>query len=104
MNARVNPFKGTGIALVTPFTANHEVDFAALDRLVQHCIGGGVDFLVALGTTAETATLSADEKQRVVAAICTAAAAITVVKLDRPVRTHSAEPISKNGCDRVMTR
>ncbi|MEY2752190.1 MAG: 4-hydroxy-tetrahydrodipicolinate synthase [Schleiferiaceae bacterium] len=74
MNARVNPFKGTGIALVTPFTANHEVDFAALDRLVQHCIGGGVDFLVALGTTAETATLSADEKQRVVAAICTAAA------------------------------
>ncbi|MFM8565078.1 MAG: 4-hydroxy-tetrahydrodipicolinate synthase [Bacteroidota bacterium] len=73
MNARINPFKGTGIALVTPFTATHEVDYVALDRLVQHCVSGGVDFLVALGTTAETATLSTDEKQRVVAAICAAA-------------------------------
>ena len=74
MNARINPFRGTGIALVTPFTPNHEVDYPALKRLVNHCIDGGVDFLVALGTTAETATLTADEKQRVVAAVCEAAA------------------------------
>ena len=74
MNARINPFRGTGIALVTPFTPNHEVDYPALKRLVNHCIDGGVDFLVALGTTAETATLTADEKQRVVAAVCDAAA------------------------------
>lgn len=74
MNARINPFRGTGIALVTPFTLNHEVDYTALKRLVNHCIDGGVEFLVALGTTAETATLSADEKQRVVASICEAAA------------------------------
>lgn len=74
MNARINPFRGTGIALVTPFTLNHEVDYTALKRLVNHCIDGGVGFLVALGTTAETATLSADEKQRVVASICEAAA------------------------------
>ena len=73
MNARINPFRGTGIALVTPFTPNHEVDYPALKRLVNHCIDGGVEFLVALGTTAETATLTADEKQRVVAAVCDAA-------------------------------
>ncbi|MEY3102257.1 MAG: dihydrodipicolinate synthase, partial [Bacteroidota bacterium] len=74
MNARINPFRGTGIALVTPFTLHHEVDYPALKRLVNHCIDGGVEFLVALGTTAETATLTADEKQRVVAAVCDAAA------------------------------
>jgi 4-hydroxy-tetrahydrodipicolinate synthase len=74
MNARINPFRGTGIALVTPFTLQNEVDYPALKRLVNHCIDGGVDFLVALGTTAETATLTADEKQRVVAAVCDAAA------------------------------
>lgn len=74
MNARINPFRGTGIALVTPFTPDREVDYTALKRLVNHCIDGGVDFLVALGTTAETATLTADEKQRVVASVCEAAA------------------------------
>ena len=74
MNARINPFRGTGIALVTPFTLQKEVDYPALKRLVNHCIDGGVEFLVALGTTAETATLTADEKQRVVAAVCDAAA------------------------------
>ena len=79
MNARINPFRGTGIALVTPFTPNHEVDYPALKRLVNHCIDGRVEFLVALGTTAETATLTADEKQRVVAAVCDAAAGRVLV-------------------------
>lgn len=74
MNARINPFRGTGIALVTPFTLDHKVDYSALKRLVNYCVDGGVDFLVALGTTAETATLSADERQRVVASVCEAAA------------------------------
>ena len=59
---------------MTPFTLQNEVDYPALKRLVNHCIDGGVEFLVALGTTAETATLTADEKQRVVAAVCDAAA------------------------------
>ena len=79
MNARINPFRGTGIALVTPFTLQNEVDYPALKRLVNHCIDGGVEFLVALGTTAETATLTADEKQRVVAAVCDAAAGRVLV-------------------------
>lgn len=56
---------GVGVALVTPFTSKLEVDFTALDRLVEHVIEGGADYLVALGTTAESATLSAREKRAV---------------------------------------
>ena len=56
---------GTGAALVTPFRSNGNIDFNALDKLVQHLKNGKVDFLVALGTTAETATLSSDEKSAV---------------------------------------
>jgi len=61
--------KGTGVALVTPFQENGSVDFSALEKLVTHVIKGGVDFLVALGTTAETSTLSLAEKQEVLGAI-----------------------------------
>ncbi len=64
-----NTFKGTGVALVTPFHSNGNIDFKSLDALVKHLIQGGVDFLVALGTTAETATLSEDEKSAVLNAI-----------------------------------
>jgi 4-hydroxy-tetrahydrodipicolinate synthase len=61
---RTNPFSGTGIALVTPFQSNGDLDQPALVRLVNHCIAGGVEFLVALGTTGETATLTSEEKNR----------------------------------------
>ena len=57
-----NKFKGTGVALVTPFKKNKTVDFEALRKLVDHVIDNGVDFLVALGTTGETPTLSTAEK------------------------------------------
>ncbi len=60
---------GTGVALVTPFHPSGQIDFTALSRLVNHVIDGGVDFLVALGTTAETATLNADERAAVLQAI-----------------------------------
>lgn len=62
-------FKGTGVALVTPFQQDGSVDYAALEKLTHHVIKGGVDFLVALGTTAETPTLSAQEKADILAAI-----------------------------------
>jgi 4-hydroxy-tetrahydrodipicolinate synthase len=62
MNVKI--FRGTGVALVTPFTADHAIDFVALEQLVNHVINQGVHYLVALGTTAETPTLSADEKKR----------------------------------------
>lgn len=60
---------GTGVALVTPFHPSGQIDFSSLSKLVNHVIEGGVDFLVALGTTAETATLNADEKNAVLQAI-----------------------------------
>ena len=60
---------GTGVALVTPFRSNGNIDFNALDKLVQYLKNGKVDFLVALGTTAETATLSNDEKNTVLQTI-----------------------------------
>lgn len=55
--------KGTGVALVTPFTEQGQVDVPALGRIVEHCIAGGVDYLVALGTTAEAVTLTTAEKR-----------------------------------------
>ncbi len=55
-------FKGTGVALVTPFLADGSIDFPSLEKLINHTIENGVDFLVALGTTAETPTLSVVEK------------------------------------------
>ncbi|MDR3366595.1 MAG: 4-hydroxy-tetrahydrodipicolinate synthase [Prevotellaceae bacterium] len=61
---------GTGVALVTPFDAKGQhVDYAALTKLVNFVSDNGVNFLVALGTTAETPTLSDAEKQEVVACI-----------------------------------
>lgn len=55
---------GTGVALVTPFTDDLEVDFKSLKRLLNHT-AKGVDYYVVLGTTGESATLSADEKKNV---------------------------------------
>jgi 4-hydroxy-tetrahydrodipicolinate synthase len=61
-----NKFIGTGVALVTPFTNNGDVDVKALGKLVQHIVKGGCDYLVVLGTTGEGVTLSGDEKSLVV--------------------------------------
>jgi 4-hydroxy-tetrahydrodipicolinate synthase len=57
---------GTGVALVTPFKEDLTVDVAALERIVEFNLQGGVDYLVVLGTTAESATLSKSEKQLVI--------------------------------------
>ena len=57
---------GTGVALITPFREDLSVDVKALESVVEYNIQGGVDYLVALGTTAESATLSQAEKQLVV--------------------------------------
>jgi 4-hydroxy-tetrahydrodipicolinate synthase len=65
----IQKLHGTGVALVTPFHKNGKIDFTALEKLVEHVIKGGVDFLVALGTTGETPTLSPHEKQEVLTAI-----------------------------------
>lgn len=59
-----NKIKGVGVALITPFD-NYKVDYEALGRMVDHVIKGGVDYIVALGSTAETATLNIKERQEV---------------------------------------
>ncbi len=55
-------FYGTGVALVTPFKKDFSVDTEALAKIVDFVTEGGVEYLVVLGTTAETATLTAEEK------------------------------------------
>ena len=57
--------KGMGVAIVTPFTKDGEVDYAALENLVQMHIDCGTDFLCVLGTTGETPTLTTDEKREI---------------------------------------
>ncbi len=64
----MNAFKGTGVALVTPFLEDQQVDYPSLERLINHVIAGGVDYLVVLGTTGESATLTASEKTKVLKA------------------------------------
>ena len=64
-----NNIQGVGVALVTPFGEEGGVDFGALGRLVDYVTDNGADFLVALGTTAETPTLSAEEKRDILAFI-----------------------------------
>ena len=59
-------FKGTGVAIVTPFKNDTSIDFAALGRVVNHVINGGVNYIVAMGTTGESVTLSKDEKKALI--------------------------------------
>ncbi len=60
-----HPFKGAGVALVTPFNEDKSIDFGTLENIVEDQINSGMDYLVVLGTTAETPTLSLDEQKDV---------------------------------------
>lgn len=62
-------FEGTGVALVTPFKNNFSVDFEALKKIVDFVIEGSVEYLVVLGTTGEPATLTSDEREKVIKTI-----------------------------------
>jgi 4-hydroxy-tetrahydrodipicolinate synthase len=61
----MNKFHGTGVAIVTPFQADGQVDYDGLTNLVNYLIDNGIDYLVSLGTTGENATLSPDEKKKI---------------------------------------
>jgi len=61
-----HPFTGAGVALITPFNEDKSVDYSALERLIENQIQGGIDYLVVLGTTAETPTLTDEEKKEIV--------------------------------------
>lgn len=58
-------FPGTGVALVTPFLPNGDIDFESLSRIIEHLVQGSIEYIVVLGTTGESATLSHEEKQKV---------------------------------------
>ncbi len=60
-----NHLRGVGVALVTPFNTVGDIDFPALERLIEYNIAGGIDYLVVLGTTGESATMTATEKAEV---------------------------------------
>ena len=64
--------KGLGVAMVTPFRPDGTIDFESIPRVVEHIVSGQADYLVVLGTTAEVACLSANEKRQVVQAIVSA--------------------------------
>ncbi len=61
-----HPFTGAGVALITPFNEDKSIDYNALERLVEDQISGGTNYLVVLGTTAETPALSDEEKKEIV--------------------------------------
>lgn len=58
-------FRGTGVALITPFKAGGIIDWESLERIIEHVITGGVDYIVSLGTTGEAITLSSKECQQI---------------------------------------
>ena len=61
-----NKFKGLGVALITPFNVDGSVDYTSLRRLLDYQLSNGIDFLCVLGTTAETPTLTAEERQNII--------------------------------------
>mgnify|MGYP003289715112 FL=1 len=67
--AKNNPFIGTGVALITPFNDDFSVDYKSLENIVEFTLSNGADFLVALGTTSESPTLSQEEKDKVLRTI-----------------------------------
>jgi len=65
-------FKGTGVAIVTPFKNDLSIDFTALGRVVKHVIDGGVNYIVVMGTTGESVTLKKEEKKAIVSSVAEA--------------------------------
>ena len=62
----MNKIKGTGVALITPFNEDFSIDYASLEKLINHQIDGAIDYLVVMGTTGESVVLSKSEKREVV--------------------------------------
>jgi 4-hydroxy-tetrahydrodipicolinate synthase len=62
----IQTLSGTGVALITPFSKDFSVDYEALETVIEYVISGGVDYVVTLGTTGETPTLSKEEKIRII--------------------------------------
>lgn len=63
--SNINSFIGTGVALVTPFLESGAIDYISFEKLIEHVIHGGVDYLVPLGSTGEASTISPEEQQQI---------------------------------------
>jgi 4-hydroxy-tetrahydrodipicolinate synthase len=61
----MNKFHGTGVAIITPFHADGQIDYNGLEKLINYLIDGGIDYIVSLGTTGESATLSHEERKNI---------------------------------------
>ena len=61
----IERLRGTGVALVTPFKNNGDIDWEDLEKIIEHVISGGVEFLVSLGTTGESVTISEEEQRQI---------------------------------------
>ncbi len=61
----MNKFYGTGVAVITPFNIDCSVDYSGLKNVIDHIIDGGVEYLVSIGTTGESATLTKEEKKEI---------------------------------------
>ncbi len=59
--------RGTGVAVITPFSGDGTVDYTGLGNIIDHLVEGGIEYIVSLGTTGESVTLNSDEKKKVVA-------------------------------------
>ena len=66
MKNNYNFLIGTGVALVTPFNSDGSVDYNNLEKIIDSIINGGIDYLVILGTTSESPTLSENEKEKII--------------------------------------
>ncbi len=65
----MNELKGTGVAMITPFNTDGSVNYSHLEKLTEHLVSGGVDYLVVMGTTGESVTLTKQEKKDVLKCI-----------------------------------
>jgi len=66
MKRVISQFKGTGVAIVTPFNKSGEIDYVSYEKILKHILNGGVEFIVVLGTTGEASTLIAEEKKELI--------------------------------------
>ncbi len=108
----LNKFKGTGVALVTPFHEDDTIDFGGLEKLIEHVISGGVEYLVSMGTTGESATLSEEERFSIIDfTIKTANKRVPVVggfggnntaEIIRSIKKYTSDKTPENNIDAVL--
>lgn len=101
-------YKGTGVAIITPFTSGGEVDYGTLTLLTDRLIENGINYLVVLGTTAETPTLSSSEKKDVIRCVVDSCAGRVPIIVgaggnDTLSSIRDIDQLDKNGVDAILS-